>query len=222
MTISDKLNDLITAKADMKAALQEKGVAPTGGLSTYADAIRDIEGGDVGIWKIPETVKFGYSQFSTIPAVIDTSNVKDAWFLFGECDKLSEVRSFNTSNMTQWHYMFWGSINIHYVAELDASNVYHVSYMFGHDYYDDEISNVYDLDGFTNLGKQRYMVGTEQFLHCCPNLTRQSLINVFNKLYDRASAGYEIMNIKLHYNAFKRLTDADIAIATNKGWTVTS
>ena len=42
-TIADKLQDLVMAKEDMKSALIEKGVTPTGGLSTYADAVREIE-----------------------------------------------------------------------------------------------------------------------------------------------------------------------------------
>lgn len=45
-TISNKLQDLVTAKEDMKSALIEKGVTPTGGLSTYAECIRHISGGD--------------------------------------------------------------------------------------------------------------------------------------------------------------------------------
>lgn len=46
MSISDKLQDLVTAKEDMKTALVEKGVTPTGGLSTYADAVRSIVRGE--------------------------------------------------------------------------------------------------------------------------------------------------------------------------------
>lgn len=45
-TIADKLQDLVTAKEDMKSALIEKGATPTGGLSTYAECIRHINGGD--------------------------------------------------------------------------------------------------------------------------------------------------------------------------------
>ena len=42
MTISDRLHDLITAKEDMKSAIEEKGVEVTGGLTSYADAIDSI------------------------------------------------------------------------------------------------------------------------------------------------------------------------------------
>lgn len=46
MSIADKLQDLVTAKEDMKTALIEKGETPTGGLSTYAECIRRINGGE--------------------------------------------------------------------------------------------------------------------------------------------------------------------------------
>ena len=221
MSLTDKLNELINAKADMKAAIESKGVEVTGGLSTYADAIRNIEsGGDAGTWKISNNIKFSHSQFTSIPAIIDTSNVTDAWFLFGYCSNLNTVRAINTSKMTDWWYMFFGSNDIDYVDELDASNVFSIAYMFGNT--TDYACAVTDLKGFTNLGKPIHLTGFNTFLYGCYNLTRESLINVFNKLYDRKSAGYSVVNIKLHYDALKRLTSDDIAIATNKGWTVSS
>lgn len=45
MTIENNLGELVSAKNDIKQALIEKNSAPTGGLVTYADAIRNIEGG---------------------------------------------------------------------------------------------------------------------------------------------------------------------------------
>ena len=42
MTIADNLQTLIDCKADMKSAIEEKGVTVSGGLSTYADAIKQI------------------------------------------------------------------------------------------------------------------------------------------------------------------------------------
>lgn len=42
MTTADRLNDLITAKEDMKSAIEEKGVEVTGGLTSYADAINSL------------------------------------------------------------------------------------------------------------------------------------------------------------------------------------
>lgn len=64
VSIADKLQDLIEAKADMKAALQEKGVTPTGGLSTYADAISKITDTlDCEVIYVPNGINFGIRTF---------------------------------------------------------------------------------------------------------------------------------------------------------------
>ena len=64
MSIADKLQDLIDAKADMKSAIESKGVEVTGGLSTYADAIRDIEWDyrDVEVIYVPNGVNIGFKK----------------------------------------------------------------------------------------------------------------------------------------------------------------
>lgn len=58
----------------------------------------------------------------------------------------------------------------------------------------------------------------------CPNLTKESYINIFNGLYDFTGNGVTPNSnqgkIKLHSNAYNFLTDDDIAICTRKGWTI--
>lgn len=49
MSISDRLQELISCKSDIKTAIEEKGVSVTGGLSTYADAIKQIVPPIVGV-----------------------------------------------------------------------------------------------------------------------------------------------------------------------------
>lgn len=220
VSIAENLQELIDAKADIKSAIESKGVEVTGGLTTYADAIREIDGGVSGVWKLNDEIKLAYSTFSTIPTYIDTSDVTNGWLLFGHCDSLVEVRNISTSKMTQMHYMFFECPNLIKVAELDASNVSNVFQMFGDDDVTDYMPIVRDLAGFTNLGKRSYITGTEDFLRPCHYLTRESVVNVFNKLYDRKAAGYSVVTIKLYIDVMDKLTDTDIAIATNKGWTV--
>ena len=63
-TIADKLQDLIDAKADMKSAIESKGVTPTGGLSTYADAISQITDTlDCEVIYVPNGINFGVRTF---------------------------------------------------------------------------------------------------------------------------------------------------------------
>ena len=63
MSIADKLTLLINTKQDIKSAISEKGVEVTGGMTTYADAIRRIENGGGGdSFYVPVGLKFGYNS----------------------------------------------------------------------------------------------------------------------------------------------------------------
>ena len=54
-----------------------------------------------------------------------------------------------------------------------------------------------------------------------PNLTVQSLLNTLNALYDYVSEGNaDVHTCRIGSVALAKLTDEQIAIATNKGWTV--
>ena len=54
----------------------------------------------------------------------------------------------------------------------------------------------------------------------CPNITRQSLIDLFNALVDRT--GLTASTITITAASYNRLTPADIAIATAKNFTIVS
>lgn len=299
MTIADNLQTLIDCKADMKAAIEEKGVTVSGGLSTYADAIRSIETGDATIINVPTGTKFGYSTFTTGPS-IDTSEYRDMSYMFYNCYPLKEVPLYDTSNVTNMSYMFCGcqaltsvplfdtskvtSMNSMFsdcqvltsvplfdtsnvtnmfgmfagtdiirMPQFDTSKVTNMNSMISNCRYlteiplldagsisqmsmcrifdtssDSSISVVAEslkhLGGFKDLGKQQsvFYINDSGFLSSMPNLTRQSLLNVINNLYDRASAGYGILSIKFNTNHLSLLTDNDITIATSKGWTITT
>ena len=65
---------------------------------------------------------------------IDTSNVTDMNFMFGECNALTslDVSSFNTSNVTDMNYMFGecSALTSLDLSSFDTSNVTDMSYMF--------------------------------------------------------------------------------------------
>ena len=85
------------------------------------------------------------------------------------------------------------------------------------------------IGGFIDLGKGFLQNGTAQyhlmyFDTYMQNLTKESLLNIFNNLYDLNLLAFKFDNqptIKLGAKNFARLTDEDIKIATNKGWIVT-
>ena len=54
------------------------------------------------------------------------------------------------------------------------------------------------------------------------NLTKQSILNIFNSVYDIASKGCNVQQIYVPSTLYNQLTSEEIAIATNKGWSVHS
>ena len=157
-------------------------------------------------------------EISSIP-LFDTSTVTNMHYIFYNCKKITTIPLFDTSKVYQANSMFDGCVDLTSVPELDFSSLSYMSSFFGSAY---QLSKLTDLGGFKNLGAQSYISGTNTnyFLNMCPNLTYESIMNVINNLYDRASAGYSTATLKLHTNAMALLSDDDKAIATNKGWTL--
>ena len=85
------------------------------------------------------------------------------------------------------------------------------------------------IGGFIDLGKGFLQNGkaANHLMYFDPwmqNLTKESLLNIFNGLYDLNLLGFTFVNqptIKLGATNFARVTEEDIKIATDKGWIVT-
>ena len=271
-TIADKLQDLIEAKADMKAALIEKGVTPTGGLSTYADAIMKISTSSQPLY-LPLGTKFAYTTFETyrddnassgysctvqdainllnpeetdmsymfyrssIPTYygeslitnFDTSKVTDMSYMFRLC-RLSKIPNIDTSKVRYMRHMFDNVNRYEYtnagvyeveIPDLDCSSVIDITGLFSDDgWYVPKINN---MCKFINLGKQPDLIGTDsQGFLWWRILSREEYLRIVNALYNRAEAGYNVKKILLSSGTINNLSDADIALATNKGWSLIS
>lgn len=245
MTTAEYLNTLIDCKQDMKSAIEGKGVTVTGGLSTYADAIKAIR--NKNFPKVT-TLRFGssfrditghidfneifldtfyYTDMSNmfinatkLTAVynIDTRNTVDMSAMFMNCMSLTKAPNINTSNVTDMSSMFNNCQTLNYVPLLDCGNVEDVNNMFSSAALHNEIT----MGGFKDLGKKENLAGTEYMFtgqtiinNIANNMTHETIMNIVNNLYDRATAGYSSLTIDL---PLLRMTDEEKAIATNKGW----
>ena len=190
-TIADKLEDLIEAKADMKSAIESKGVTITGGLSTYANAIDKIKIiTDDDFVSFPDGTKFMYSNCESLP---------DSMIKYLE-------------NTTDWYEIFRGS-NLTNLPLIDASHVINASRAF-------LSCNLVSVAGLKNLGANKdcrvASIFQKNFY-----LSKQSILNIINNLYDRASAGYSGLTISFPPDVYDRLiTDDEIIMASNKGWII--
>jgi hypothetical protein len=111
----------------------------------------------------------------------------------------------NTSNVYYFGLMFSGAA-ITSVPLLDLTNAINCDYMFGW------CNNLRYLGGFKGLKVDLSL--TES-----PLLVRASLLNVLNNLADVTELGTN-PTLTLAADSYHKLTAEEIAIGTNKGWTI--
>lgn len=243
MSISEQLIALNDAKQDIKNALVEKGVTPTGGLSTYADAVREVSGG----WYPNNGICFCKSTCKTIP-LFDTTNITSMYQMFRDCGQLTSIPPLetgnvtdmgefcmycfelqsvpllNTSNVTNMNGMFFNCTTLPDIPLMDASKVRTiVSFAMGS-------YGLTNIGGFINLGKCQFELDeenvywkltTDNAFKGCRKITRESVLNIFNNLYD-VTGSNNIPTLSFETEVIARLKDEDIIIATNKGWVISS
>ena len=156
------------------------------------------------------------TNLTNIP-LLDTSNVTNMSYMFSNCTNLTTIPPFDTSNVSVMNSMFGSCTNLTYIPLLDTSNVANINTFMGYS----DIKTLTDLGGFKNL-KIDWNDGYG--LAKCPNLTKESVMNVINNLYDFRGNGDSTTtkSLKLGTTNMAKLTDEDKAIATNKGWVLTS
>lgn len=203
-----------------------------------------VETGTASIDVGENGLKFGYSTFTEIPSIFDFSNVTDMEGMFSYCYSLTSVPEFDTSKVINMEGAFRNTQSLNSIPQFDTSNVKYMSFLF---YYSnittipelncesvDSMSNAFYnckqlsyVGGFKNLGKYQSITEYQNVVNVwLPNsnlLTYESCMNIINNVYDMTSFDYRhVATIKFHATPYSLLSTSDIAIATNKGWTVTT
>lgn len=108
MTIAENLNRILEAKADIKAAIENKGVdVGDAKIDEYAAKIDEIEGG--GKMVLPVGTCFGNSTFKVFDTtLIDVSNLTNTSSMFRSCSNLEnlDLTDWDMSNVTSLQGMF--------------------------------------------------------------------------------------------------------------------
>jgi len=220
------------------------------GLRNYGlliEYIKTIPNFDASIYTSFNKMFQNFYGLKTLP-VFDTSNVTNFSYAFQYCRNLdlSIIEKWDTSKATNMSYMFanlQGDIVDRIAPNMNTSNVTNaegmfqyswfykipkydfgkvnrVNYMFSNGIYLEEFG------GFENLGKAYLTSQSANYyqytleLNSSNKLTHDSLMNVINNLYDIASAGVQTQKLVLGSTNLAKLTKEEIAIATNKGWSV--
>jgi surface protein len=151
---------------------------------------------------------------------IDTSSATKMNYMFADCSLLTTVPAYNTSKVTTFSNMFQGCYNLTSLPEFDCGAATLATFFTGGG--SQKFTLLTDIGGFKDLGKASSLSSTTDILQYCPSLTHTSVMNVVNKLYDRASAGYSVLTLRFDKNVLALLSDEEKAIATTKGWTLAS
>ena len=159
------------------------------------------------------------SSLTTIP-LLDTSSVTNMQSMFLECSSLTTIPALNTSKVTNMQEMFKTCTSLTTIPLLDTSSITNIWRIFNN------CSNIENIGGFQNLGNAYSKTASantyyyELSLSKLTKLTHDSLMNVINNLYDIATKGCKAQKLTLDTDNMAKLTAEEIAIATNKGWTV--
>jgi hypothetical protein len=146
-----------------------------------------------------------YSGIEEVPQ-IDFSNVTSLNNLFYNCKSLYKA-NINTKSASNINYLFGGCDKLHTVSEINASNVTSNISQYSSPFY--TCYALRNFEGFKGLKVNMYISD-------CRILSYESLMNVINKLADGVSG----KTLYLNQDCVNMLSDDDIAIATNKGWSI--
>lgn len=231
---------LETTKNDIKKAILNKGSEITGGLTTYGDSIRNIKNETTNV--LPRGVKLAYSSSNDVFHEYDYSKIEDCSFLFYKSSftiadglnvkpnsyiwnnsfegntNLVEVKNFSTRSMKNSTNMFNGCSSLTDVCLLAGEILHEMGNMFR------GCSSLQNFGGIRSLGCTASEVSKPDITYMfagCVSLTRDSVLNIFNNLYDLNIKG-GILTLKLPGKVLERITDEDIAIATKKGWYIST
>ena len=135
-----------------------------------------------------------------------TSNVTNISQMFYNCSKLTslDLSNFNTSKVTNMNWMFYNCKNLTSLnlSNFDTSSVTNMSQMF------QGCTNLTSLDSMQNIPVSLSLSQTK--------LDQTSLVDVINNLATVTTT----RTLTLGETLLNKLTPEQIAIATNKGWTV--
>ena len=249
MSIASEITRIQNAKASIKTSIENKGVTVGNGtLDTYASKIDAIETGitPTGTINITENGTYDVTDKASANVNVNSGDISEYFVnsirrplnnifkkipmfaisgdscrsLFSSCSNITTIPQIDTSNVTDCWGMFQNCGSLKEVPLLNMSKVTIITNLLANDY------NLITLGGFQNLGQAYLTTAKENYgdytldLSISNYITHNSLMNVINNLYDIASKGVKTQKLILGSKNLAKLTAEEIAIATNKGFSV--
>ena len=152
-----------------------------------------------------------------------TSKVTNFNHMFSNCEILQTLTfdNIDTSNATNISGMFYNCRMILTIPTLNGSKATFLNSLFYNCF------NLTNFNGIINLGQAysitqnaNYYNYTLDISSSYRNLTHESLVNIINNLYDIKTKGVKPQKLVLGTTNLAKLTEEELAIAQNKGWTL--
>ena len=162
---------------------------------------------------------YNCTSLTSIP-LLNTPKLTSMQHAFNNCTSLTSIPQLNTAKVTSFYSCFYGCSNLTDVPLLDASKATYMVQVFS------STLKLANFGGFKDLGKAYGTTQSTNYnsyklnLQYSPSLTHDSLMNVINNLYDIKTKGCNAQQLVLGSTHLAKLTAEEIAIATDKGWTV--
>ena len=146
--------------------------------------------------------------------------------MFAQMNNLLSIEEIDTSNVTSMYGMFRECENLITIPALNAEKVTDIDGVLS---FTSSLTNVggfinlgmaYDTSKDANYGGYTLQLGLLYGESFSKNLTHESLMNIINNLYDIKTKGCNAQKLILGTTNLHKLTSEEIAIATEKGWTV--
>lgn len=156
----------------------------------------------------------GYVQFASNEYVkITIETYSNGIETFQNCRGLKELIINNFISGGNYFIYDCDNLETLHIEDMSALNYVYEFLFLG-------ASNLKNISGFNNFG-MGFTNGQFVRMGDLYNLTKESVINIFNGLYDmNQNPNVQTSTIILDGNIKALLSDADIAIATNKGWVI--
>lgn len=148
---------------------------------------------------------------------IDAPNLITNNNQFNYCNTIEELSLLNTTKMKLMNYSFTNCTNLRKLSAIQCESLIGFSGLLN-----GKQPKLEDFGGFVNIGKSVPVDSVFTLaINNAPNLTHQSLLNVLNGLYDlTALRRSQPLRLQLGEANYNKLTEDEIKIATDKGWTV--
>lgn len=140
-------------------------------------------------------------ELTTLP-LFDTSNVQYMDSMFLSCSALTTIPTFNTSRVTTMGSMFSNCSALTTVPALDVSRVGNMTSMFN------------NCSSLTEIHMTGMKVSFD--ISASTLFTESALVEILNNLATVTST----LTLTMGATNLAKLTQAEIGIATNKGWTL--